>query len=103
MTALCIPRGLSRCVILAAWVVAGSAASVLAQGPKAGPVKYFNATKSDIKVQGRYFIDSEGRRVDLSFTWNMAAGEKSGFVFRDKDLVARRFAYTLITPEGRSD
>ena len=75
-----------------------------AETPKAGAILYVNRTAVAIEIAGRYTVDTDGDNITNSWHWKMKPGQQMYLATpANEKMVARVFAYTLLTADGSSD
>jgi len=70
---------------------------------KPGEVAFENMTTRAVEIVGRYIIDGEGRTIPTTGFWNLAPGKRILLAIDGKRLVAWRFVFNVITPEGKTE
>lgn len=75
-----------------------------AEQPTAAYVYLANETTETIRIDGGFYVDSDGKRHDISRSyWMLAPGVRSAIQLGDrKSLIAREFTFDIITADGRT-
>jgi hypothetical protein len=86
-------------LLLAACFLIAPAAATAQQS---GTLMLENRTGNEIRIGCDHYVDAQGQEVKVGWYWTLPPGFNGKLQIKGSDVVAQKFVFFLITPEGES-